>query len=102
MNNDFDKDNTHEKLIQAFLRYLENNQKFELYGYERSSIRARHALSDIGKMIKPRRQEIWERKLEMHGHKRKGIEPTNPSERRQRKIDRAAQKRSSDSNKKDN
>ena len=88
----FDDDNTHAKLILAFMEYSKYNERFETYGYNESSISARNALTEIGKLIKIRREEIFQKKLEIHGSKRKGIAPTNPNERRQRKLDRARQK----------
>jgi hypothetical protein len=88
----FDDDNTHAKLILAFLEYSKYNERFETYGFNDSSVRARNALTEIGKLIKIRREEIFQKKLEIHGHPRKGITPANPNDRRQRKLDRARQK----------
>ena len=91
MNNSI-KDDTHDLLVKAFLRYSEANSRFDLYGYSKSAVKARGALLEIQRLIKLRRTEIMEKKIEMHGHPRKGITPTAPSERRQRKIDRQRQK----------
>ena len=92
MTEQFDDDDTHAKIILAFLNYSKYNERFETYGYNESSIHARNALTEIGKLIKTRRDEIFQKKLEIHGSKRKGIEPSKPNERRQRKLDRQRQK----------
>jgi len=92
MTEKFDDDDTHAKLILAFLEYSKYNERFETYGYEKSAVRARNALTEIGKLIKTRREEIFQKKTEIHGHPRKGITPANPNDRRQRKLDRARQK----------
>jgi RecJ-like exonuclease len=83
---------THDRLVLAFLEYSEYNTRFMLYGYDSSAVRARSALLEIQRLLKVRRKEIFDKKVEIHGHSRKGIKPTNPSERRQRKIDRKIQK----------
>lgn len=92
MTEKFEDDDTHAKLILAFIEYSKHNERFETYGYETSAVRARNALTAIGKLIKPRRDEIFQKKTEIHGHPRKGISPATPNERRQRKIDRQRQK----------
>ena len=86
------EDSLHDKLVKAFIRYCAANEKFENFGFNDSAVAARNALNDIGHMIKDRRKEIHEKRIRMHGHKRKGIPPTEPSERRQRKLDRQRQK----------
>lgn len=91
MSNDIE-DDTHDKLVKAVLRYLYWNQRFLDYGYEDSAKRARTSLTEVTKLIRIRREEIWQKRLAIHGHKRKGIAPTDPDERRQRKLDRQAQK----------
>jgi len=91
MSEEFD-DDTHDQLVKAFLEYSEHNSKFMLYGYLKSAVKARGALLTIQRLLKIRRKEIFDKKVEMHGYPRKGIAPTNPSERRQRKIDRKIQK----------
>lgn len=86
------QDSLHDKLVQAFIRYCTANEKFENFGFSTSAVLAREALNDIGHMIKDRRKEIHEKRIAMHGHKRKGIAPIEPNERRQRKLDRQRQK----------
>jgi hypothetical protein len=90
--NDGNQDDTHIKLVKAFMKYSKNNEEFELEGFKASSVRARSALLEIQRLIKIRRKEIFDKKIEMHGHDRKGIEPTKPSVRRARKIQRQIQK----------
>jgi len=85
-------DDTHLKLVQAFMEYAKHNEKFELEGFNSSSIKARAALLEIQRLIKVRRKEIFDKKVAMHGHRHKGIAPTAPSERRARKIQRQIQK----------
>jgi hypothetical protein len=85
-------DSLHDKLVKAFIDYSIANERFEVYGYIKSQVAARQALMEIHRLSKDRRQELRKQKLEKHGNKRKGIEPTNPSEFRQRKINKANQK----------
>ncbi len=92
MNNDFDNDDTHLKLVQAFMEYAKHNEKFELEGFNKSSVKARSALLELQRLIKVRRKEIFDKKVAMHGHPRKGIAPTAPSERRAKKIEKKNQK----------
>ncbi len=86
------QDSLHDKLVKAFILYCTENEKFENFGFSKSAVQAREALNDIQLLIKARRKEIHEKKIKLHGHKRKGILPTEPSERRQRKLDRQRQK----------
>lgn len=86
------QDDTHIKLVKAFMEYSKHNEIFELEGFKVSSIRARAALLEIQKLIKLRRKEIFDKKVLMHGHDRKGIAPVTPSVRRARKIQRQIQK----------
>jgi hypothetical protein len=89
-------DDTHDQLIKAMIAYSNNNTEFQLYGYTTSSVRARDALLILHKLSKVRREEILEQRIKMHGHKGKGIDPIEPTERRQRKIQRQNQKRQND------
>jgi hypothetical protein len=82
----------HDKLVLAFIEYAAANEKFEIYGFSSSAVDARIALNRMYELIKLRRKEIQKRRIEMHGDKSKGIEPTAPSIRRQRKLDRQRQK----------
>lgn len=84
-------DSLHDKLVKAFINYSVANERFEVYGYIKSQVTARQALMEIHKLSKDRRQELRKQRLEKHGNRRKGIAPTNPSEHRQRKINRASQ-----------
>jgi hypothetical protein len=86
------EDSLHDKIVKAFIRYCTANEKFENFGYIQSARDARAALNDISPLIKHRRREIQETRIKMHGNPMLGIEPTEPSERRQRKIDRQRQK----------
>ena len=86
------EDSLHDKIVKAFIRYCTANEKFENFGYIQSARDARAALNDISPLIKHRRKEIQETRIKMHGNPMLGIEPTEPSERRQRKIDRQRQK----------
>jgi hypothetical protein len=82
----------HDKIVLAFIKYCTANEKFENFGFATSAVQAREALNDIQLLIKARRKEIQERRIKMHGDIHKGIKPTEPSERRQRKLDRQRQK----------
>ena len=82
----------HDKLVLAFIRYCTANEKFENHGFIQSARDARAALNDISLLIKDRRKEIQEKRYKMHGNPRYGVVPTEPSERRQRKLDRQRQK----------
>lgn len=84
-------DSLHDKLVKAVIAYSIANERFEIYGYIKSQVEARQALMEIHKLSKDRRQELRKQRLEKHGNKRKGIEPSKPSEFRQRKLDKASQ-----------
>lgn len=86
------QDSLHDKLVKSFIRYCAANEKFENFGFNDSAVIARNALNDISRLIKDRRKEIHEKRVKIHGHKRKGIAPAEPNERRQRKLDRQRQK----------
>jgi hypothetical protein len=70
------EDDIHDQMIKAFIRYSAANQKFELFGYKNAAIEARNALTKITQLAKVRRQEIWDKRIKIHGHERKGIPPT--------------------------
>lgn len=91
-------DSLHDKLVKAFIDYSVANERFEVYGYIKSQVEARQALMQIHRLSKDRRQELRKQKIEKHGNKRKGIEPSKPSESRQRKINRAIQKQQAGDN----
>lgn len=91
MSDNFD-DDSHLRLVRAFMEYARHNEQFELEGFNKSAVRARSALLEIQRLIKIRRKEIFDKKVAMHGHPRKGIAPTAPSERRARKIQKQNQK----------
>ena len=52
------KDDTHDKLVKAFIEYSRWNERFERYGYFGSSQQAREYLRDIRDLCKARRMEI--------------------------------------------
>lgn len=85
-------EDSHIRLVKAFMEYAKHNEKFELEGFNKSATLARSALLEIQRLIKVRRKEIFDKKVLMHGHPRKGIAPIAPSERRARKIQRKIQK----------
>jgi hypothetical protein len=91
MSNNIPED-THDKLVKAFIEYSNANLRFETQGFLKSAVVSRQALLEISRLVKLRRQEIFEKRVALHGHKRKGIAATAPSERRQRKLDRQNQK----------
>lgn len=74
MSNDIE-DDIHDLMVKAFVEYSAANQKFELFGYMRAATEARNALTKITQLAKVRRQEIWDKRIKLHGHKRKGIPP---------------------------
>ena len=52
------KDDTHDELVKHFIEYCRWNERFEIYGYNESAMRARESLLAVGRLIKPRRVEI--------------------------------------------
>lgn len=94
-------DDVHDRLVQAFIEYSKQSTRFELFGYQTAAVAARHALTEIGKLAKERRHEIWDKRVAIHGHHRKGIEPTTPDERRKRKLARKQAKLQAQESKKD-
>jgi hypothetical protein len=66
MNDDFD-DDTHDKLVKAFMDYCRWNDRFVRFGYKGSSIGAREALRAIRDLSVKRRVEIINRRNEIHG-----------------------------------
>ena len=85
-------DSLHDKIVKAFIRYSIAAEKFDVYGFATSEVEAREALLEIHKLSKERRVELRQQRRAKHGDRRKGIVPTDPTERRQRKLDRARQK----------
>ena len=58
------KDDTHDRLVKAFIEYSRWNERFERYGYHGSSVQAREFLRDIRVLSTARRIEIQaQRKL---------------------------------------
>ncbi len=51
---------THDELKKEMETYLQENEKFNKYGYKSSATKARNALSAIMKLSKTRRAEILE------------------------------------------
>ncbi len=52
------QDDTHDKLVKAFIEYSRWNERFERYGYHKSSAQAREYLRAIRDLCKVRRMEI--------------------------------------------
>lgn len=74
------------------MEYSKHNEKFDLEGFTSSAIRATSALLEIQRLVKIRRKEIRDKKIQLHGNVKMGIAPAAPSERRARKIQRKIQK----------
>lgn len=74
MNDDFN-DETHEKLIQAFMDYCRWNDRFVRFGYKGSSVQAREALRAIRDLSVKRRIEIIEKRNEIHGKSTRHLKP---------------------------
>jgi hypothetical protein len=60
-------DDTHDKLVKAFMEYSKWNERFERFGYKGSSVQAREALRAIRDLSVRRRVEIIEKRNEIHG-----------------------------------
>jgi len=82
------EDDVHDKLVQAFIEYSKQSSRFELFGYQAAAVAARNALTQIAKLSRERRHQIWDKRVAIHGHLRKGLEPTAPDERRKRKLEK--------------
>jgi hypothetical protein len=82
------EDDLHDRLVKAFIEYSAYSSRFELFGYQTSAVGARNALTKITQIAKERRKEIWEKRVSVHGHHRKGIAPVTPDDRRKRKLAR--------------
>jgi len=59
---------THDKIVEAFEIYCEENERFEEKGFKAGAVRTRKALSDLMKLAKERRAEISE-EVEEKSHK---------------------------------
>lgn len=59
------KDDTHDKLVKAFIEYSRWNERFERYGYFASSQQAREYLRDIRDLCKARRMEIQAKRRQL-------------------------------------
>jgi hypothetical protein len=53
---------THEEIVTAYERYLEENESFETKNIKAAAARARKALGELGKLAKVRRAEIQDKK----------------------------------------
>lgn len=70
MSEEFD-DDTHDKLVKAFMDYCRWNDRFVRFGYKGSSVEAREALRAIRDLSVRRRVEIINKRKEIHGTKKK-------------------------------
>lgn len=61
------QDDTHDKLVKAFIEYSRWNERFERYGYYGSSVQAREALRAIRSLATDRRKEIQSKRNELKG-----------------------------------
>lgn len=71
------QDDTHDRLVKAFIEYSRWNERFERYGYYRSSVEARQHLRAIRDLATVRRKEINVRRKEIHGDKKSKSEDTD-------------------------
>lgn len=55
----------HEEIVHAYHSYIKEIENFETKGVKISAQRARTALNQLGKLIKPRRREIQEQKNDL-------------------------------------
>jgi hypothetical protein len=60
-------DDTHDKLVKAFIEYSRWNERFERFGYKGSSIEARQALRAVRELATKRRMEILDKRKELFG-----------------------------------
>jgi hypothetical protein len=60
-------DDTHDKLVKAFIEYSRWNERFERFGYKGSSIEARQALRAVRELATKRRMEILDKRKEIFG-----------------------------------
>lgn len=68
------KDDTHDKLVKAFIEYSRWNERFERYGYFASSQQAREYLRTIRDLCKARRMEIQAKRRLLKQTKTEGEE----------------------------
>lgn len=68
------KDDTHDELLKAVIRYIKWNERFERFGYKGSALEARNSLSAMRKLAQARFQEIQKRRNEIHGIQNPGAE----------------------------
>lgn len=52
----------HERIIEEFNKYVEENERFSNQGIKVAATRARKALGEMAKLAKERRKEIMEAK----------------------------------------
>jgi hypothetical protein len=60
-------DDTHDKLVKAFIEYSRWNERFERFGYKGSSIEARQALRAVRELATKRRMEILDKRKDLFG-----------------------------------
>lgn len=60
-------DDTHDKLVKAFIEYSKWNERFERFGYKGSSVEARQALRAVRELATKRRMEILDKRKELFG-----------------------------------
>jgi hypothetical protein len=60
-------DDTHDKLVKAFIEYSRWNERFERFGYKGSSIEARQALRAVRELATKRRMAILDKRKELFG-----------------------------------
>ena len=66
---------THEQLVEHILEYLRWERRFTEEGTQRFAARARNALTQIKNLCTERRAEIFQERIDLYGHIRKGIPP---------------------------
>lgn len=91
MNDDIEND-LHDTLVKCMIEYINENNRFNIYGYVQSAVRIRSTLSKIHVLAKKRRVEINNQRKAKHGDPHLGLPPTAPSEMRTRKMQRQIQK----------
>jgi len=64
------QDDTHDKLVKAFIEYSRWNERFERYNYYGSSVQAREALRAIRSLATERRKEIQTKRNELKAQKK--------------------------------
>ena len=65
----------HEQIISAFVEYLKWSQKFDEIGTQLNAVKARHALNNLRRAAQLRKIAIFQERVALYGHVRKGIPP---------------------------